>query len=42
MCLIIAKPKNVKIPKYDYLLNAEINNNDGIGIAFKKAKSNKT
>ncbi len=36
MCLIIVKPVNVKLPKDQYLYNAETNNKDGIGIAYWK------
>lgn len=35
MCLIIVKPEDVKLPKFDYLKNADEANSDGIGIAVK-------
>jgi len=37
MCIIIAKPTNVALPKDEWIINSESNNGDGIGIGLKKA-----
>jgi len=36
MCMIISKPKNVKLPKEEYILESSYSNSDGIGIMYIK------